>query len=378
MSISDKYYGLNEGQVFKNYKELCEFLNERDDLKGKSRILQMKQFDRYFTYKKDGHKITIETIYSEPLEETQRGLYSPVVQKLIVDYLCRIYLSGNREVLTTISDLFVNTGFTKTEFKEYKYKQSELATLLGVEENIISDFYYTTNSKISDYFVNALKSLVNRSIIRLSKTYIIIDKSDKYQLPRVPTFQEESLIYEADFAVRSTLTPKGYVNKDSNSGLQNIITSQHIVAYGLREKYTSLIGKYLKDNGGDYIHLIYTGYAIMLTKNIVGTKETIDKYILKNRREISDDINSVFVENSKLKYSNLHNKAKEELPLLDKGATIYKAQSVVLREQESYLSDGIRLIDATINKKESFDNFLVPKILLIQDNIINIDEGIPF
>ena len=52
-----------ELKTYKNYKELCGILEE--PIKGgKSKQLQMKDFERYFKYHKEGNKITIDDIYS--------------------------------------------------------------------------------------------------------------------------------------------------------------------------------------------------------------------------------------------------------------------------------------------------------------------------
>ena len=45
-----------EGLIIKNYNELCELLEEPHKT-GNARLAHFKQFDRYFSYKKDGHKI---------------------------------------------------------------------------------------------------------------------------------------------------------------------------------------------------------------------------------------------------------------------------------------------------------------------------------
>ena len=41
---------INEGQIFKNYKKLCEYLEEQVRT-GKSKQLQLKDWNRYFIMK---------------------------------------------------------------------------------------------------------------------------------------------------------------------------------------------------------------------------------------------------------------------------------------------------------------------------------------
>lgn len=58
---------LHEGQIVKNYKELCKILNV-EAKGGASKIAQYKEFDRYFEYEKQGHKYIITKIYENPKE----------------------------------------------------------------------------------------------------------------------------------------------------------------------------------------------------------------------------------------------------------------------------------------------------------------------
>lgn len=56
---------LKAEQVIKNYKELCNILNEKVK-GGKSKQLQLKDFERYFKYHKEGNKFIIDKIYDKP------------------------------------------------------------------------------------------------------------------------------------------------------------------------------------------------------------------------------------------------------------------------------------------------------------------------
>lgn len=66
-----KIENLTEGLVVKNYKELCRLL-EIEEKRGKGRDLQVKDFERYFTYERNGHNYIIKEIYDEPLEKVRK------------------------------------------------------------------------------------------------------------------------------------------------------------------------------------------------------------------------------------------------------------------------------------------------------------------
>ena len=46
---------LKPNQIFKNYKELCSYLGEEIKA-GCSKQAQIKEWERYFSYKKEGNK----------------------------------------------------------------------------------------------------------------------------------------------------------------------------------------------------------------------------------------------------------------------------------------------------------------------------------
>ena len=59
---------LSVGQVFKNYKDLCETIGEPVK-EGSSKRAQLKEWNRFFEYDKQGYKFIITDIYDEPKEK---------------------------------------------------------------------------------------------------------------------------------------------------------------------------------------------------------------------------------------------------------------------------------------------------------------------
>ncbi len=56
---------LEQGQVIKNYKELCKLLNIEVKT-GNSKIAQMKELERYYKFSKQGYKIIVDEVYTKP------------------------------------------------------------------------------------------------------------------------------------------------------------------------------------------------------------------------------------------------------------------------------------------------------------------------
>ena len=61
----EKIKELYVGQEFANYRRLCEFLEEKEK-GGKSKALQIKNWQRYFSFEKSGHKFIIIDVYDIP------------------------------------------------------------------------------------------------------------------------------------------------------------------------------------------------------------------------------------------------------------------------------------------------------------------------
>lgn len=59
---------LNKNQVFKNYKELCVYLGEEPKTSN-SKKAQLKEWERYFSFRKEGQKIIITEIFDVPKEK---------------------------------------------------------------------------------------------------------------------------------------------------------------------------------------------------------------------------------------------------------------------------------------------------------------------
>lgn len=60
-----------EGQVFKNYGELCSHLDEPIK-SGKSKQLQLADWQRYFTFERKGHQFTVTGVYDSPLPKVRK------------------------------------------------------------------------------------------------------------------------------------------------------------------------------------------------------------------------------------------------------------------------------------------------------------------
>lgn len=71
MDYNVKTENLAEGMVVKNYKEMCALLGEGEK-DGNSKKAQIKNWNRFFSYEKQGQKFVIRDVYENPLPKPKR------------------------------------------------------------------------------------------------------------------------------------------------------------------------------------------------------------------------------------------------------------------------------------------------------------------
>ena len=95
---------LTPNQVFKNYKELCTFLHE--EVKGGcAKKAQLKDWENYFTYSKDGNKFIITEIFETPKEKVERrgGSHNTKNVQPMMDYIMSTLTNEHLNEYMTIS-----------------------------------------------------------------------------------------------------------------------------------------------------------------------------------------------------------------------------------------------------------------------------------
>lgn len=180
--VSDEYMdtsGLEIGMVVKNYKEMCLLL--RQEIKnGKSKKLQMKDWERYLEWEKSGQKFIITDIYDMPLKkEDKRKLGNNSVYVKYIELILLQYLSKQ--------DGYTKT-FTKRNWWELlgmvnrKYNRISKKCLQDMDYTItpfeINHFYQRCNKKLEQILFSALNNLKNRKLLLWEMQTVIVDRDD--------------------------------------------------------------------------------------------------------------------------------------------------------------------------------------------------------
>lgn len=184
VSIDD--FGINTdhleiGQVVKNYKELCILLNQSPTT-GKSKQLQLKDFERYFEWEKSGQKFIITDIYDTPLKKEDKrkqgnnSIYVKYIELILLQYLSQ-QKNGTRtfkkrdwwQLLGMVNHKY--NRVSQKELKEIDYKITQFE---------IKHFYQRCNKKLEQVLFSALNNLKNRKLIEYELQTVIVDNENNY------------------------------------------------------------------------------------------------------------------------------------------------------------------------------------------------------
>lgn len=165
-----------EGEIIKNYKEMCKLLNEKERT-GNSRQAQMRRWEKFFLWEKKGHQFIItdtkDNVFltgdNNRLLQSNKE-YLDNIQKLLLNYFYAealrgeyySYLSTNLMIgLTNI----VRPSFSRHKFQDFhqvvEYTENELK-----EEPDFANFYF-------DRVYNTLKLDFDRSLNLLENRRMI-------------------------------------------------------------------------------------------------------------------------------------------------------------------------------------------------------------
>ena len=185
---------VNVGQEFKNYKELCAYLGEQEK-GGKSKDLQIKDWERYFSFEKQGHKFIITDVYDIPKEKVRKQ--RKVEDKPRKKYKTENYTSNNikniKPMIELLSELLGSCEYNEV-FNSYTSWYCDVLSLFdrktsdsiyesarslehtcqkyGISNvNLYKDYISTTKSLLNDMLLKSLKHMEKKELIKYDVCY---------------------------------------------------------------------------------------------------------------------------------------------------------------------------------------------------------------
>ena len=288
------------GQEFKNFKELCLHLGVKPAVGGRNTKLQKEEFERYFRYSKNGHKIKIEEIFKfeQPKIDKRTTGGNATYMKYIKDLVLYALRELNGEIgYVPVSRLLYLCEMVNQRYLEHQYNKKELAKELNMDISYVEEFYSRNHSALRVLIERALDSMEKGSLIELdcmtfAKVRVI--KTDKNGNDYVD-FEHRMVM---DDELQSVIEITEYVQK--KLGIKN---PQEIYLKKKFSKFNAELNKALLSELGFYY--TYKCYRIAPYKNrIIKTIEENEKDIIAS--QLSENvINKIEKESAKL-----HNKEK--------------------------------------------------------------------
>ena len=125
---------LEVGLVIKNYKKMCELLDETIKTSNAKKA-QENEWKRYFDWEKEGQNYIITIIHSEPLPKNDgrdnNNIYSKYIEKLVLDLLVQKYSSdaNNRRLFLSKENMLQALNMVNNNYSFVKFHTSTVLTL---------------------------------------------------------------------------------------------------------------------------------------------------------------------------------------------------------------------------------------------------------
>lgn len=214
-----KLESLSPGLKVSNYKELCRLLEEPVKA-GNSKVAQFKEFDRYFSYEKQGNAFLIKEVFDVPKnKDDSRQRYVQLLESILMHHLAyrtgATYATWNQwfETIGMVSPCFYDEEFRESVKEDWNAHSYSLYLLTNIAKN-----------KMKEILLSSLSNMKKRKLVDYEEKWRIVDT---YGQSRFATEQNVEYINE----VRNEVMRKmGY------SSLSPIFLSPQ-----KQKKYTALL-----------------------------------------------------------------------------------------------------------------------------------------
>lgn len=353
-----KIENLQIGQVLKSYKQLCEVLEESVTA-GNSKKSQIKEWERYFNYHKEGNKFIIDEIYDAPLKKTDKRMdgnnktkYINEIESLILNLLSErqeydgvVFLSKYL-LLKQLSMINENYSFCKRRI-------SKLSTFSKISKENIYEFYDSADNTLVGNLEKALDNLNNKCLVIWTTELTVcetIDASNKIiDTVSYDKYDEEMHTYSKQLNTNHRMA--------TNSESQIILAMENetMEQMGFKNKreiainnmwsiFSSIMSEKLKDIGIIYY---YKSYKIIFNREHIDRELSNNFMLYKSEKDICESsLNKGVVDKLKINSLNRHLKAMDKIEECDNDTDVEKYKR---RSKEGYVEDNYKLVNLLVN-----------------------------
>lgn len=169
-----KIENLKEGQIIKNYKELCTLL----DIKvtsGNAKKSQLKDLERFISYEKENYKFIIKEIYNQEKVKKIgiRNKYIEEIQNILVEYLYRETRDKKGSIILSLGNFLEILGMVNNNYAVGNRHKKELSQVLDINLFGVYYFYMNTRNEFKSIIERSLNNLQSRRVLNWRKQLII-------------------------------------------------------------------------------------------------------------------------------------------------------------------------------------------------------------
>lgn len=198
-----KIENLKEGQIIKNYKELCAVL-DIPQTGGNAKKKQLNELQMYCSYTKDKNKFIINEIYETPilLLDRNNNKYIDLIANILIAYLHNIKVTNKNPIILTAGNMMEILGLVNENYNIGNRHKKELSQVLNVDILSVYYFYNNTRNEFKNIITRSLKSLKNRRVLDYIPVKMIYTKNKTY---REATEEERAIIVDIEKKALDTL-----------------------------------------------------------------------------------------------------------------------------------------------------------------------------
>ena len=222
-------------QIFKNYKELCAFFDEKPTT-GCSKQAQFKEWERYFSYRKEGNKFVVTEVFDTPKDKTDNRAnnYSrnnknvkPMMDYLMSEFNADEYLN-QYFTISNWSTLILH--LLSKDVCDMTYRDDDTVFEYCGQHNILDpklfrEYVGTVKFVTKNLITTAFRGLQKQGHLKYIEGYKFRYQGEKYE-KMISTDELNDYIDQMEHEICETLNNEFFCNKKIK-GKQLIYILQH-------------------------------------------------------------------------------------------------------------------------------------------------------
>lgn len=283
---------LTTGMIIKNYKSICEVLEE-DVKTGGAKKNQLNWFAEYFKYHKEGNKFIIDEIYNKEVSAMtdNRGKsegsrnnntidYTQNIENLILNLLSQSS-QGYGKVFLPKNLLLKELKMVNGNYSFCKQRIPKLSKFMDIDRTTVEEWYDSVSGTLERSLETALNSLEKQCLILWSKQITVVKviptsditpEGNIIMTKKIDEFDEEVRTYKQDDGVilshqEGTDEEKQFIIHTEREILKELKCKNKafVIKFGMWEVFSEKVNKIVLEKLD--IAYFYKSYKILFNED---------------------------------------------------------------------------------------------------------------